>query len=201
MKIQPNDDCPCGSGKKYKNCCFAAPKKKMKPKRVYRLKVELVRIAGQFFQDISRTFELEGDSTLYDFHLEIQDAFNWDNDHMFSFYMGNEIFDNENEYSGNPLGIDIEFGWNGPEKSAAETKIKNLRLKEKSTFLYLFDFGDQLLHKVTVEKIREKNDDDKNLPLVVNSVGTAPPQYGFDDEDEEDYEEVDFEEDEEDDDE
>lgn len=26
-KSKPNDPCPCGSGKKYKKCCGAAPKK------------------------------------------------------------------------------------------------------------------------------------------------------------------------------
>jgi len=30
IKIQRNEKCPCGSGKKYKKCCLADPKKMQK---------------------------------------------------------------------------------------------------------------------------------------------------------------------------
>src|SRR3990172_5372054 len=114
MKLQRNEKCPCGSGKKYKKCCYLDPDKNAeiiravsrantpgeivqllsKPMEVYQLKVVLIRMGHQEIGDeVSRTFEVEGNSTLYDLHMDIQHAFDWDNDHMFSFYLGDKLFD------------------------------------------------------------------------------------------------------------
>ncbi len=41
-------------------------------------------------------FMIESDDALYDLHLLIQDAFGWDNDHLFSFYMSNRIGNEKN---------------------------------------------------------------------------------------------------------
>jgi len=200
MKLQRNKKCPCGSGKKYKQCCYLDSAKNAeitraaslaatwdemvellsKPMEVYKLKVILVRMGLQEIEEeISRTFEVEGRHTLYDFHMDIQDAFNWDYDHMFSFYFGGKLFDSENEYSGNPLGKPILSGIDALSKSAATAQIRDLRLTENSTFLYLFDYGDELVHEVIVEKIRDRNDGDKKLPTIVSKLGAAPPQYGW----------------------
>ncbi len=201
MKLQRNDKCPCGSGKKYKKCCyldqaknaeitrtafFATTHEEMvnllsKPMEVFKLKVVLIRIGfREFEEEVSRTFEVEGKHTLYDFHMDIQYAFDWDNDHMFSFYLGGKLFDRENEYSANPLGEHTVSEMGIPSKSAATTQIRDLRLTENSTFLYLFDYGDELVHEVKVEKIRDKNDEDEKLPTIVSEIGMPPPQYrGF----------------------
>ena len=173
MKLQRNNKCPCGSGKKYKKCCYLDPAKNAeiiraaslantpeeivqlasKPMEVYKLKVALIRMGLEDIEEeVSRTFEVEGNSTLYDFHMDIQHAFDWDNDHMFSFYLGNKLFDQENAYSGNPLGEHTVSGFGTPSKPAATTQIRDLELTEDSTFLYLFDYGDELVHEVTIEK-------------------------------------------------
>jgi hypothetical protein len=199
MKLQRNDKCPCGSGKKYKKCCYLDPDKNAeiirnaalaatweemaellsKPIQVYQLKVVLIRMGVQELEEeVSRTFEVEGRYTLYDLHLDIQHAFNWDNDHMFSFYLSGRLFDRENEYSGDPLGGHITAGLKVPTRSAAKTQLRDLELTENSTFLYLFDYGDELVHEVMVQQIRDKNDEDKKLPTIVSEIGTPPPQYG-----------------------
>lgn len=199
MKLKRNDRCPCGSGKKYKKCCYLDPIKNAeivraassattwdmlveqlsKPIEVYRLKIVLVRMGfHEIEEEVSRTFEVEGNHSLYDLHLDIQDAFNWDNDHMFSFYLGGKLFDKENEYSSNPLGEHVVSAIGAPSKSATATQIRDLRLTENSTLLYLFDYGAELVHEVIVEKIRDKNDGDKKLPTRVSELGTPPPQYG-----------------------
>lgn len=198
MKLQRNDKCPCGSGKKNKKCCYLDPAKTVeisraaslattreemleqlsKPLEVYKLKVVLIRMGfREIEKEVSRTFEVEGNHTLYDLHLDIQYAFDWDNDHMFSFYFGGKLFDPENEYSGNPLGEHVVSGMGTPSKSAAITQIRDLGLTENSTFLYLFDYGDELVHEVIVEKIRDKNNGDKKFPVIVSESGTPPPQY------------------------
>ncbi|MDL1980935.1 MAG: SEC-C domain-containing protein [Deltaproteobacteria bacterium] len=199
MKLQRNDKCPCGSGKKYKKCCYLDPAKNAeiiravslantpeeivqlvsKPMEVYKLKVALIRMGLQDIEEeVSRTFEVEGNSTLYDFHMDIQHAFDWDNDHMFSFYLGDKLFDRENEYSGNPIGEHTVSGFSTPSKSAATTQIRDLELTEDSTFLYLFDYGDELVHEVTIEKIREMKPEESGFPKLIDRKSNAPPQYG-----------------------
>jgi len=170
MKLQRNEKCPCGSGKKYKKCCYLDPDKNAeiiravsrantpgeivqllsKPMEVYQLKVVLIRMGHQEIGDeVSRTFEVEGNSTLYDLHMDIQHAFDWDNDHMFSFYLGDKLFDQGNEYSGNPIGDHIVSEFSAPSKSAATAQVRDLWLTEGSVFLYLFDYGDELVHENT----------------------------------------------------
>lgn len=199
MKLQRNDRCPCGSGKKYKKCCYLDPARNAeitraasmsttwdelvellsKPMEVYRLKVILIRMGfHEIAEEVSRTFEVEGNHTLFNLHMDIQYAFDWDNDHMFSFYFGGKLFDKENEYSGSPLGDHVVSEMGTPSKSAAKTQIRDLGLTAGSTFLYLFDYGDELVHEVVVEKIRDKDDGDKKLPTVVSEIGIPPPQYG-----------------------
>ena len=199
MKLGRNDRCPCGSGRKYKKCCYLDQVKNAeitralsmaatieevmeilsKPMEVYRLKIVLIRIRfDEIEEEVSRTFEVAGDHTLYQLHLNIQHAFNWDNDHLFSFYFGGKLFDRENEYAGSPLG-DAEMSNRAASgKSTEKTQIRDLGLVENARFLYLFDYGDELVHEVIVEKIRNINDRDSKLPAFVSQVGTAPPQYG-----------------------
>ena len=209
MKIHRNDKCPCGSGLKFKKCCYLDPVKNAeivgaslfpastpeqiraelsKPLKIYKLKVVLIRMGyDEIEEEISRTLEVRGNDTLYDLHMGIQRAFNWDNDHMFSFYFG-ELFDKEFAYSGNPLGECYPSRIGIQAKSAANTQIRNLTLTDASSFFYLFDFGDELVHKVYVEEIRDWNDGDKQSLTIVCEVGKAPSQYGEYEEEDESFE-------------
>jgi hypothetical protein len=46
-----------------------------------------------------RKLELRADQTLHDLHLAIQDAFEWDNDHLYAFFMSGKAWDSKSEYS------------------------------------------------------------------------------------------------------
>lgn len=200
IKIQRNETCPCGSDKKYKKCCLADLEKNAeilraasiartyeeikqvlnKPMNIYRLKVELIRMGfREIEKEVSRTFEIEGRETLYNLHMNIQYAFDWDNDHLFSFYLSENLFDLNNEYSANPLGEHIVSSFGAPTKSATEAQLRDLQLSAGFSFWYLFDYGDELVHKVTVEEVREKTSKDNDLPKLVNKIGNAPSQYGM----------------------
>jgi hypothetical protein len=45
-----------------------------------------------------RKIELREDQMLHDLHLAIQDAFEWDNDHLYAFFMSGKAWDNDSEY-------------------------------------------------------------------------------------------------------
>jgi hypothetical protein len=162
-KIGRNEPCPCGSGRKYKQCCFLDPARNeeilhfavqsndyeelaalvQQPAKIYRLRVTLDSMGSQQpASPVSRTIEIEGEDTLYDLHLEIQRAFGWDNDHLYSFYMSNNRRDPQAEYAGNPVGED-------------------------------------LLHTVEVLDIHDLSVDQSEYPRIVERIGEPPPQYEY----------------------
>jgi len=199
-KIGRNEPCPCGSGKKYKQCCSLDPVKNekilraaaqvrtydelldlvQKPARIYRLRVVLNSTRSQPPAGmVSRIIEIEEDDTLYDLHWEIQNAFGWDNDHLYSFYMSNKKGDTQSEYAGNPLGEDLESAFGESPGSAAQTELRALKLKKGKKFKYLFDYGDDLLHTIEVLDIHDRGDENVGYPRVVEKIGEPPPQYGY----------------------
>ena len=131
----------------------------------------------QFESIISRTIEIEGTDSLYDLHMEIQIGFDWDNDHMFSFFMSNKIWDRQTEYSANPDGEHIPSRFGDASKPAGETEIGDLALQKGSAFKYLFDYGDEIVHTINIIEIFENEDPDAIFPKLIQSIGEAPPQY------------------------
>jgi hypothetical protein len=199
IKIGRNDPCPCGSGKKYKHCCFLDNEKNRKilhaaaraetvedvfrivsePPRIYRLKVTLESMGLEEIEpEVSRVIDIQEEYSLYDLHLIIQKAFEWDNDHMFSFYMGNKLWDRENEYKADPLGEHTPSNFGDKSKPADETEIGDLSLKQGKQFKYLFDYGDQLVHGIQVVDIYQNTDSMKEFPKIAEKIGESPQQYG-----------------------
>jgi hypothetical protein len=114
-----------------------------------------------------RTIEIRGSQTLHHLHQAIQGAFGWDDDHLYSFYMSGEPWDPETEYSAPGAG---------EGRKAHQVKIGGLGLVPTQRFLYLFDYGDELMHEVRVEGVGPAVAGCK-YPRVVKSHGEAPPQY------------------------
>lgn len=198
IKITRNDKCPCGSGKKYKKCCLLDYEKEYevqraafmaetydevvailsKPTLVYQMKIDLIRMGSAWIEDeVSRVIAIKDNQSLYDFHRDIQELFDWDNDHMFSFFFGEELYDTDNEYSADPLGEHHYTGFGKPSKSAVDTELRDLNLPLNFSFWYLFDYGADLVHKVTVEKIREMVPEEDGFPKLINKTGDNRPQY------------------------
>lgn len=154
MQAGRNDPCPCGSDKKYKKCCLN------------KISIYTFAVTPHNFNHFSCSIRLTEDDTLYTLHVHLQEVLEWDNDHMFSFFMDNKIWNRKSEYSGNPLG-----------DGSANISIKNLFLKEGQKFLYLFDYGDEHCFEIQLTKI-QKSDDLDNLPLgLIEKNGNAPEQY------------------------
>lgn len=59
-----------------------------------------------------RKIEIAGNQTLEDLHYAIQDAFEWDADHMYSFFMSGRAWDESTEYTlpedAMPWGFDLD---------------------------------------------------------------------------------------------
>ncbi|MFQ5592759.1 MAG: plasmid pRiA4b ORF-3 family protein [Anaerolineae bacterium] len=114
-----------------------------------------------------RTIEIAGDQTLDDLHYAIQNAVNFDADHLYSFFMSGRAWDDATEYA-SPRTED---------RSAARAKIRDLGLRPKQRFLYLFDYGDE--HRFEVQLLAVNPDAPKgDYPRVVERHGRNPKQYG-----------------------
>ena len=50
-------------------------------------------------EGVCRQLELPADFTLEDLHLAIQEAYAFDNDHLYSFFMSGEAWDTATEYA------------------------------------------------------------------------------------------------------
>ena len=97
---------------------------------------------------------------------------------MFTFYLGKDMDDRQNEYSANPLGEHIVSEFREPTKPAGETELRDLELQVGREFMYLFDYEDQLLHKIVVESIKESRDSKYEPAKIILKTGKAPEQYG-----------------------
>lgn len=130
----------------------------------------------------TRTLALYAHHTLDDLHEAIQKAFKWDNDHLYAFYMNGERYATRYEIIGPHLDSETElFAW--------ELSLAALGLVPEHTFLYFFDFGDshEFLVKVlgvAVEPGRKPN----AAPRLVAAKGSAPRQYQWEDEEDEEDE-------------
>jgi hypothetical protein len=157
----------------------------MSTDQLYVLKVSLSHAKRTW-----RRVEILANQTLDQLHEAIFNAFDRYDPHMYSFYLtkvgsnSRKRFSDAPEYT-HPFMIEEDLGWGGKElKDASKTKISELKLKEKTKFEYLFDFGDEWLHEITVEKILDLYPK-KDYPKITEKKGDSPPQYPDYEDDEE----------------
>ena len=126
-------------------------------------------VALEWKPDVWRRIELRGDQTLEDLHDAIQKAFGWDDDHLYSFYLNRKAFDPTEEYCSPYADC---------KRHVSSYRLERVPLKPRKKLLYLFDYGDELRHVVTVEAIVpggvEKR---KKYPRVAERQGRNVPQY------------------------
>lgn len=132
-------------------------------KAAYTFKVSLGK-------SVWRKIVMSNEDTLRDLHYVIQDAFEFDDDHLYSFFMDGI------KYSKN--AFHAEYCDQGPYVSDAI--IGNLSLYVGQRILYLFDYGDSWLFTVQLLDI----DPEAVLPsrsAIIESKGKPPSQYGYED--------------------
>jgi len=133
------------------------------PGGVYLFKVKFMRA-----KHMSRTIALRSEQTLADLHFAIQNAIDWDADHLYSFFMNGQLWDWRYAFAcpyeeGDPPWSD-------------EAIIGELGLAREHKFLYYFDYGDSHQFEVEVVGIEAQAGRGK-YPRVVESQGEAPAQY------------------------
>ncbi len=133
---------------------------------IWILKAEL--LFGMYAEEAwEGTIEIESSSTLEDLHFVLLDSLNFDNDHMYEFYVS------RTDRSHKRIRYDDENGL------VYEKTLEELYPLEKNNKLfYLFDYGDSWTFKIT--KNRKKPQDPVQgieYPRLIEEVGTKPVQY------------------------
>ncbi|WP_200084740.1 plasmid pRiA4b ORF-3 family protein [Salicibibacter cibi] len=120
-------------------------------------------------REVSREIIVPANMTFDTVHMVIQRAFGWKNMYLHEFYiLGKEgqsivnlVGDNENLAYEDDLLVKLEDGFKLSEYLPATMK-------------YVYDFGDDWLHRIETEKVI--TDYDKNYPVCLEAHGNAPPE-------------------------
>lgn len=160
--------------------------------RIIVVKVALDRRRGTW-----RRIAICDDQTLGDLHAAIFRAFGRYDEHLYTFYVApktvkltrGNAHEKAVKYS-HPHALDAGGVWDAGgggrtfprEKNAEQTPLASLRLSVGQLFLYLFDFGDEWWHVITVEEMPTEPDPNLRYPAVIASRGASPSQYGEEDE-------------------
>lgn len=133
---------------------------------IWLLKIEL--LFGAYAEDgWEGEIEIESTATLEDLHFAIIEAVNFDNDHLYEFYVS------RTERSRDRIRFDVENG-----EIFTRTLESLYPLEKGRKLFYMFDYGDHWLFKVT--KSRKKQSEEKpdtEYPRLLKTVGKAPEQY------------------------
>jgi hypothetical protein len=124
---------------------------------------------------VSRLLAVRGDQTLVDLHEELRRAFEWWDDHLYSFWLDGEFWGSkESEYTS-----PIEPA-NGVK--TADVDVGSLALESGHELAYVFDFGNEW--RVRLRLVETRPAEDETYPVTLARRGKAPPQYPIPDEEE-----------------
>jgi len=127
----------------------------------------VLRVTHRYVPGVWRDIEIAAEQTLEDLHLAIQEAYRWDDDHLYSFYLNGQAWDGRSEI-GSP--------WSDSPRHTHQVTVRSLNLKPKRKILYLFDYGDNHEFDVEVLAINDQSATG-TYPKIVGRKGRAPRQY------------------------
>lgn len=106
---------------------------------IYQIKIALDYIRPPIW----RRVQVSDDMTLAGLHDVVQVVMGWYNCHLHEFKVAGERY-------GSPMDDDW---YDAPTDDESQVTLAELSLREKAKFRYVYDFGDDWRHTLTVEKI------------------------------------------------
>ena len=106
----------------------------------------------------SRTIEVKEDFTLQKLHKYIQKIIDFDDDHLYEFYIGK-----------NP--------GNRAQTVPKRTMLNEIYPMTGYKLFYLFDFGDCWLFQIKKSRKKKSLENQKKYPVLIYSKGSNPEQY------------------------
>jgi hypothetical protein len=153
------------------------------PDELYTLSVYIVggplpkRFEGK---KISRTIQILGSQTLEDLHEAIFRAYKRWESHLYDFLFWKGPQKRAGGYDLHRPDLRIGTG-GGSSRDPARTTLRSLWLKEKQTFAYRFDYGDDWIHRIDVDAV-DDHFGGGTYPKTIARSGGNPPQYPDDEE-------------------
>lgn len=143
---------------------------------IYTIKIKLPEpMEGNHWECV---MEVDGDTNLEDLHLIIQDAVEFDNDHMYEFYIAKTDRARERQ------------NFECDEQSICNTTIESfIQMAQGKKMFYLFDYGDSWVFQIS--KTRKKPFEpvsNTTYPNILSQSDFKPEQYPDWDEEDEDWE-------------
>ena len=128
----------------------------------YQLKIQLRDI---YNPEVWRHIQVPAQFTMYRLHKVIQVAFGWKNSHLFQF--SPEGWASYPQISSPYPDIQDDV------TDASKVKLRDILTEEGQIYMYIYDFGDNWLHVITVEKIiAEKT----QKALCIGGEAHCPPE-------------------------
>lgn len=137
--------------------------------KIIRFKIQLEET------DIWREFEVKGYTSLEELHEIIQTIMGWENIHLYQFKIDEERVTEPDPEFPTPESI-----YN------LETRLNKIFTKAGQTFEYIYDFGDNWVHKLEVTKIYKytlqdigrdvMNGGHKTFPSCIDGAKKCPPE-------------------------
>jgi len=151
---------------------------------IYTLKISLSDRRGRP-GDIWRTVEIADFATLKRLHKLIFEAFDREDDHLWSFFFGKPEKKGTEEYTTSASKDDL---FPTRARYGSSVRLSSLPFRTVKEIHYLFDFGDEWWHRV--EFLGESPvEDGVKYPRIIEKRGDSPEQYP-EEEDEDDDEAV-----------
>ena len=150
-----------------------------------------VRIRGGYYAPAGAAavwweIEIAANQTLADLGNAIPLAFDFDDPHLWSFFLSGKAWDRATEYA---LHSEPNLLGGDRPRAAGRVQIREVPLPGatgKKEFLFLFDYGDEWHFGVKLRRITEQGKPGEQYPRVVARQGDAPPQYpDFEDDEDE----------------
>jgi hypothetical protein len=125
---------------------------------VFELKVALRHIQPPIWRQLL----IYGSTSLHGLHEAIQEAFGWENYHLYAFQLGSRRFESpaQEEATG---------------EDSTEILLMDLDLKPRTKLTYLYDFGDDWHHDIEVIDVR-KHEDGMEYPFCTDGARAGPPE-------------------------
>lgn len=140
------------------------------PSKIWTLRIKL----PQTISECIRVIEFESSASFLQLHETIQDAVDFDNDHLFQFYLGRH----PDQYA-HTIGGEPSYNGYNPVNRYRKISISGTwPLSTGYKLYYLFDFGDQWIFQIN--KTRHKDKLAKPgivYPRVIEAKGKNPEQY------------------------
>ena len=138
--------------------------------------------------DVWREIEVAANQTLADLGDAIPLAFDFDDPHLWSFFLSSKAWDRATEYA---LHSEANLLGGARPRAAGRIQLREAPFPGatgKKEFLFLFDYGDEWHFGVKLRRLTEQAEPGAHYPRVGARQGDAPPQYPAleDDEDEDD---------------